>query len=175
MGGGIIRGFERRNCAGSHDPFTEFDARRIGSTIDIDDASRYGIANCVFGDELVEASGHHLLDGEAQLTLFAIDLKHLRLDAFAHPQDVRRVIDPLLRGDLGDVNQPFYALGHGDECTELGELRDGAFDDRARVNCLHDFGKWIAQCLLEAQTHALLFSIDRQDDDFHLFADLDDV
>ena len=74
------------------------------------------------------------------------------------------MVEALLGGDLGDVNETFDAFRDGDEGTELGDLRDGAFDDGAGVDGFDELCEGVAEGLLEAEAHALGFGVDGEDD-----------
>ncbi len=73
------------------------------------------------------------------------------------------------------MDEALDAFGDGHEGAELGDLRDGPFDDGAGVDGLDDFGEGVAERLLEAEPHALGFRVDREDLDLDLVAHLDDV
>ncbi len=84
----------------------------------------------MLGDVLVDAGGDQLLHAELDLALLGVDGQHLRLDDLSGAQHVLRMIDALVGADLADVDQSLDAFGDLNECAEVHQLGDGAFDLR---------------------------------------------
>ena len=77
--------------------------------------------------------------------------------------------------DLADVNQALDALVQLDECAEVHELGDGAFDLRADGELLRHIEPGVGQGLLEAERDAALLRLDGEDDGVDAVALLENV
>ena len=88
-------------------------AKRYSGAVarDFDEAAGDGVADFVFGDELVQACWGGLLDAQAELTLFFVEVEDFGFDDLAGAEDVLRAFDALFGADLADVDHAFYAFG----------------------------------------------------------------
>ena len=87
-----------------------------------------GLCSAMYSSMLV---GIKLLHGELDLALFRIDAKDLSFDHLTVAQHVARMVDAAVRRDLADVHEAVDAFSDLNECAEVHDLGDGAFDLRA--------------------------------------------
>ena len=100
---------------------------------------------------------------ETDLSLVRINSQDLDLELVADLDHLLRVIDLLLR-ELRDMEEPFETIFESDEHAEVGDLGDLALDHLTRLILAGDIVRpWIASQLLQTQSNAATFAIDRQD------------
>ena len=111
-----------------------------------------------------------LLHAEADALLLQVDVQDDRLDLLVQLDQLGRVLDPLVPGHLGDVNQPLDALLELHEHAVVGHRDDLAPHDRAdRVGVAH-VGPGILAQLLVAEADPLGVRVELEDADLHLVA-----
>ena len=84
-----------------------------------------------------------------------IDAEHLRFDAVADVEDLRRVLDALAPRHFADVNQAFDARLELDERAVVGQADHLAADAHARGEAIHHRRPRIGHQLLVAERDAL--------------------
>ena len=110
----------------------------------------------MLGDVLVDARRDELLHRELDLALFRIDRQDQCLHALAFAHDVARMVDAAVGDDLADVHESVDALRDLNECSEVHDLGDGAFDLRSSGKFALDFKPRIGERLFEAERDAAL-------------------
>ncbi len=116
-----------------------------------------------------------LLHAEADALLVQVDVEHDGLDLLAHVHELARVLDALVPGHLGDVDQPLDALLELDEGAVVRHGDDLALHHRADRVAIRDVAPGILAQLLVAEADALGLSVELEDADLHLVADLEDL
>src|SRR5450759_2962398 len=128
-------------------------------------------AGFVFRFGVVPRIGFQLADTEADFLLVAVDAEHDRFDFLILLEHVARFGDALGPGQFGDVDETFdsgfefhkRAVGH--------KIDDLAFDLRAHGKLAFDQIPRIGHLLFEAETDALLFLVDVEDNNVNVLAD----
>lgn len=131
-----------------------------------EDASCDDVALFVLREEVVEACWDHLLDAEAQLAFFLVDVEDPGLDVLADAEFVRRVIQTFIRRDFADVNHGLDARGELDEGAECGEAGDLTLDDGTDGEAARSVDPGVSEGLLEAQRKPLAGGVNGEDHDF---------
>ena len=89
------------------------------------------VADAVGGEEAFPDIGLQLLDAEREAAVLRLDAENDCLDFFALLDDFRRMLDALGPAQVGDVDEAVNAVFNFDECAEVSEVADAAFDDCA--------------------------------------------
>jgi hypothetical protein len=104
-----------------------------------------------------------------------IDAEHLRFNAVANVEDLRRVLDALAPRHLADVDQAFDARLELDEGAVVGQADDLAADAHARGEAIHHGGPRIGHQLLVAERDALGGLVVLQHHHVDLVVDLEEL
>jgi len=125
--------------------------------------------------DLLPRIGLELADAEGDLLLLLVDVEDDGVDFLADLEDVGRLLDALGPGELGDVDEAFDAALDLDERAVGDEVDDLAMDLLAHGVALLDAFPRVGLGLLEAEGDALALTVDFDDHDGDLLADLDDL
>jgi hypothetical protein len=116
-----------------------------------------------------------LLHAERDLALALVHVEHDRLDVVADRHDLRRMLDPLGPGHLGDVDQALDARLELDEGAVFGERHDLAADPLADRVAHGGVDPRVRLDLLEAERHALRLGVELQDLHLELVAHVEQL
>src|SRR5262249_20177095 len=116
-----------------------------------------------------------LAQAQRDFLLFTVDAQHDSLDLLVLFEHVGRLGDALGPGKFGDVNQTFDAGFELHKSAIRYQVDNLAFDLGTDGILLFDAVPGVGQLLFEPQADALLFSVDIQDDNIDVLADLEQL
>ena len=144
--------------------FVELDESTVGDQID--DLALHAAVDREAFVEVLPRRVFELLETERDLFFFAIDLEDHHFDFLSMLQHFAGVVDPAPR-HIGDVQQSVDAT-EVDECTEVGNIRDGTGDLLAFVDLAQDgvscFGTFLLLQLATADDDVASFFVNLEDD-----------
>src|SRR5438067_2381137 len=89
------------------------------------------VTHPMLGKERIPDVGLELLHAQRKPAILRFDAEDNRTDLFALLEHVRRMLDPLGPAQVRDMHQAIDAVLDLDERSEVSEIADPAFNDRA--------------------------------------------
>src|ERR1700755_245792 len=147
-----------RDVAQAFQPFGQLDER--AEVREASHLAAHDVARLVLVDELLPRARLGVLDGEREASVVDVDVRDDGLYLLPLLQGLARMLDALVPGDVGDVNEPVHPVLDLDEGAEVRQVADAPADAVADVEALGQRLPGVRLRLLHAEAYAPVLRVD---------------